>query len=330
MHHANAIRVQIQFIVLPNASATSPTRGACNEYGRWARIEWKFLFRGAAPPRGVYVNQSEAPCCPYHTRINTAHCSSNLEAKPSLTQDKLFIVLPCYNAAIGVTVSSGLTTLTVARVSTAGVVDVSTTWTSATAISMKTAASLDGSYFYIGTAVGLKGVAYGAAGVTGVAITTAAGSISTTEVVNNTLFASTVTSPYGVSKMYTVPLPTTSSSDTVISKIMSGTNTVGANHLTHHFTDVMDLYTAASGLTGTIGLLQRYSLVGSTWTMYANYPKSTIAYTDLLGAAQTAVGIKHMTGYRDSSTGRYMLAAVAYGAGNNGALLYVRAILPQT
>lgn len=161
--------------------------------------------------------------------------NSNVEGLMTLSGDGKFLVVPCYNAAVGTSaIPSG--PVTIARVDASGGVTTRTfpNMTTAGAQSFRSVVSLNASRYYLGTTYGLRTVVHGATVGTYTTPVTSATTLRGIALVplagtEGELYGAVTASPYGVARLYSqATLPTTSSSMSVVAAIMPGTQSSGS------------------------------------------------------------------------------------------------------
>ncbi|MDB5267684.1 MAG: hypothetical protein JWP58_724 [Hymenobacter sp.] len=226
-------------------------------------------------PAGVLVQSIPLPTTVSGTnRILTVAGSSTTDAGLTRSADGAYLVITGYDAAPGVTAVAGTAPATtnriVGRVAADGSVDTSTRLTDATG-NLRAGTTANGTSFYTaGSSGGVRYVPFGNNGTS----TVISGTPSNLRYVNTfggNLYVSSGSSPFiGVSQVGS-GLPTTSGQTTVL---LPGFPANGAvSPLAFYFADLNPLvpgvdvvYVADDGNTATGGGIQKFSLVGSTWT----------------------------------------------------------------
>lgn len=110
---------------------------------------------------------------------------------------------------------------------------------------------------------------------------------------DGSLYAVGATTPYGVARLLTAPLPTTAQAATLAGTYLPGTATAGAYVTNLWFDDAGTLYTCSYWGT-TPGSLQKYEFTGATWAQPSGWPKlaATLIFTHPTAGALTPYGIK--------------------------------------
>lgn len=154
------------------------------------------------------------------------------------------IAVGCYSSTIGGPTTAG-NWRTVATINFFGEVSTQTVFSMGTSEFIRGIATApDGSGFYIGGSLGLKYVAFGAQQVPATVLSTGTVLLRGMGVYQGNLYGAVATSPYGVSRLFDSPLPTSSNNITVLAQIMSGTSSSGSYTTNFHFDDTGALYVA--------------------------------------------------------------------------------------
>ena len=231
-------------------------------------------------PAGVLVQTIPLPTAVSgNNRILTVAGSSSTDGGLTRSANGAYLVMSGYDAAPGLAAVAGVAPATtnriVGRIGADGTIDTSTRLDDASG-NLRSAASVDGSGFYTSGSGG--GVRYVALGNTGNSVVVS-GTPSNLRYVNTfggNLYVSSGSSPFiGISQVGT-GLPTTSGQTTTLLPGMQGTTstTNGISPLAFYFADLSTtvpgvdvVYVADDGATTAGGGIQKWSLVGSTWTL---------------------------------------------------------------
>ncbi|MBF9220950.1 T9SS type A sorting domain-containing protein [Hymenobacter ruricola] len=240
-------------------------------------------------PAGVLVQTIPLPTATSgNNRSLTVAGSSSTDGGMTRSANGAYLVLAGYDAAPGTAAVAGLDPSTganriVGRVAADGTVDTSTRLTDATG-NLRSAATVDGSSFYTsGSSGGVRYVPYANAGAS-VVISGTPSNLRYVNTFGGNLYVSSGSSPYiGLSQVGT-GLPTTSGQTTTLLPGMQGTTstTAGISPLAFYFADLSTtvpgldvVYVADDGATATGGGIQKWSLVGSTWTLNGTITNAT-------------------------------------------------------
>lgn len=121
-------------------------------------------------------------------------------------------------------------------------------------------------------------------------------------------------SPYGVSRMFSAPLPTTNATIVdVNSGMLPGTSAAYLYVAGVHFTDDGSLW-VTNYIASTYGALYKFVFDGSSWTVASGFPKqpADLAYTAPGASTPTQpYGIKGITSYRNGD-GQLIMALTTY------------------
>jgi hypothetical protein len=230
--------------------------------------------------------------------------SSGTDAGLTRSADGRYLVLPGYNATPGTAALAGTTSAAnnrlIGRIAADGTINTTTRITDAfSGGNIRGAASANGSTFY---AVGNSGgVVYVPLANAAASTTISTGSPTNDRVVNifggNLYVTSGSTPAYGVSQVGT-GLPTTSgqAQKLLTNVVPTGGTAVAASPYSFFFTDQSPtvagpdvLYVADDGsATTTPGGIQKWSLVGSTWTLNGTIGTTAAALRGLTGAVSGA------------------------------------------
>ncbi|MDO7848206.1 IPT/TIG domain-containing protein [Hymenobacter sp. M29] len=239
-------------------------------------------------PAGVLVQTIPLPTAVSgNNRILTVAGSSSTDGGLTRSANGAYLVVGGYDAAPGTTgvaaLDPTLNNRIVGRVAADGTVDTSTRLTDATG-NLRSAASVDGTSFYTaGSTGGVRYVPFGnAAG--SVVITTSPSTLRYVNTFGGNLYVSTGSSPFiGLSQVGT-GLPTTAGQTTTLLPGMQGTTstTNGISPLAFYFADLSAtvpgvdvVYVADDGATAAGGGIQKWSLVGTTWTLNGTITNAT-------------------------------------------------------
>ncbi|ALW85802.1 hypothetical protein AUC43_12290 [Hymenobacter sedentarius] len=236
-------------------------------------------------PAGVLVQTIALPTAVAgNNSILTNTGSSTSDAVLTRSVNGAYLVLTGYDAAVGTLTLTATASATnnrvIGRVAADGTVDTSTrisdafSGTSASTANIRSAATVDGTAFYaVGSNTGVRYVPFGNSGT---AATTA---LSTAAPTNNrsvnifggNLYVSSASgSNFGISQVGT-GLPTTASQ--TITLLPGFPTTSGPSTYAFYFADLsttvpgVDVVYAVDDRTTTDGGIQKWSLVGSTWTL---------------------------------------------------------------
>ena len=236
-------------------------------------------------PAGVLVQTIALPTAATGANsILTNTGSSTSDAVLTRSANGAYLVLTGYDAAVGTATLTGTASTTnnriIGRVAADGTVDTSTrisdafSGTSATTANIRSAATVDGKAFYaVGSNTGVRYVPFGNSGM---AATTA---ISTATPINNravnifggNLYVSSASgTSFGVSQVGT-GLPTTASQ--TIAMLPGFPTAPGPSSYAFYFADLsttvpgVDVLYVADDRATAEGGIQKWSLVGSTWTL---------------------------------------------------------------
>ena len=220
--------------------------------------------------------------------------SSDAEGKITRFANGAGLVVAAYNNVDGQPFSTS--SFTAALVGVDGTVDYTTTWSSI-GNSIRGAATSDGSFLYVSTSGGLKGI--GARTQLSVPIdmtATGSASLSQVDIVNNDVYVYVVSYPYGVAKVFTAPLPpfAPQPAPTFSGLIMNGTSAAFSAGAAFLFESSSALW-VASYLTGLQRLTQ--ATPGGPWV--PDTPLRALAFNRSDGVLVTAAGIKSLAGARN-------------------------------
>ncbi len=231
--------------------------------------------------------------------------SSSTDAALTRSADGRYLVLPGYNATPGTltlaNTASATTNRLIGRIAADGTINTTTritdafSGTTSSGANIRGAASANGSAFY---AVGNSGgVVYVPLANTAASTTISTGSPTNDRVINifgGNLYVSSGSTPtYGIVQVGT-GLPTTSGqAQTLLTNVVpTGGTAVAASSYSFFFTDQSPtvagpdvLYVADDGNAATTpGGIQKWSLVGSTWTLNGTIGTTAAALRGLTGA----------------------------------------------
>lgn len=245
----------------------------------------------------------------------------------SRSVDGRYLVFPCYNQ---VTSASGTNTTlrTVVRIASDGVPDLTTTFvTNSVSELVRSAVSVDGSRFWVGTSNGVKLAEYGWAGRPQISVslnTTVRGItiLGLTQLWAATNNAGTTATNAGVARLSTAALPTAFGTSAVSGIIQFGRG-IG-NPYAVVFEDNVTAYVTAD--SDNIGL-HKFVWTGAAWANASGYPKPCAQVSFLDPATSTVVtpstsrGLKGLMGVTDPVTGVFTLVATTLGAGTSSYVL---------
>lgn len=252
-------------------------------------------------PAGVLVQSIPLPTTVSGTnRILTVAGSSTTDAGLTRSADGAYLVITGYDAAPGVTGVAGTAPATtnriVGRVAADGSIDTSTRLTDATG-NLRAGTTANGTSFYTaGSGGGVRYVPFGNNGTS----TVISGTPSNLRYVNTfggNLYVSSGSSPFvGVSQVGS-GLPTTSGQTTVLLPGFPANSAVSP--LAFYFADLNPavpgvdvVYVADDGNTTNGGGIQKFSLVGSTWTYNGTITGGTgLSIRGLDGQVRAAGGV---------------------------------------
>ncbi|GAB3869370.1 hypothetical protein GCM10028824_16220 [Hymenobacter segetis] len=226
-------------------------------------------------PAGGLVQSISLPTTVLGTnRILTVAGSSTTDAGLTRSADGAYLVITGYDAAPGVAAVSGTAPATtnriVGRVAADGSVDTSTRLTDATG-NLRAGTTANGTSFYTaGSSGGVRYVPFGNNG-TSTVISSTPSNLRYVNTFGGNLYVSSASSPFiGVSQVGS-GLPTTSGQTTVLLPGFPANSAVSP--LAFYFADLNPsvpgvdvVYVADDGNTSAGGGIQKFSLVGSTWT----------------------------------------------------------------
>jgi hypothetical protein len=267
----------------------------------------------------------------------TASGSATSEGGLSVSADGRFLVFGGYNAALGTTgVASSSAARTVGLLNGAGSVNTTTLLTDAGSNNLRSAASVDGSSVWVGSAA--TGVRYASTGATtSTQLSTTVANVRNVEIFGNQLYTSSSSGSTIRLGAVGTGLPTTSGQ--VITNLPGFAASTGSPYAFFF----ADLSSSVAGLdtlyvaddTASTGGVSKYSLVGSSWVSNGTVPGTTIrgltgsvsGNTVSLfatgGAALSA--ITDASGYNGSFTGSLTTLA---SAGTNTAFRGVAFLAP--
>ena len=248
-------------------------------------------------PAGVLVQTIALPTAAAGTNsILTNTGTSTSDAMLTRSANGAYLVLTGYDAALGTaaltTTASTANNRVIGRVAADGSVDTSTrisdafSGTTASAANIRSAASTDGTAFYAGGSnSGVRYVPFGNAAATAtVQVNTAPTNIRYVGVAGGNLYVSSGSSTtLGVSQIGT-GLPTTTGQ---ANSLLTGTSSVSP--YSFYFADLsttvagVDVLYVADDNSGA-GAIQKYSLVGSTWTLNGTVGPASAAVRGLAGS----------------------------------------------
>ncbi|MBH8557764.1 T9SS type A sorting domain-containing protein [Hymenobacter negativus] len=226
-------------------------------------------------PAGVLVQSIPLPTAVSGTnRILTVAGSSTTDAGLTRSADGAYLVITGYDAAPGVAAVAGTAPATtnriVGRVAADGSIDTSTRLTDATG-NLRAGTTVNGTSFYTaGSSGGVRYVPFGNNG-TSTVISSTPSNLRYVNTFGGNLYVSSGSSPFiGVSQVGS-GLPTTSGQTTVLLPGFPANSAVSP--LAFYFADLNPsvpgvdvVYVADDGNTAAGGGIQKFSLVGSTWT----------------------------------------------------------------
>ncbi|MVN74808.1 T9SS type A sorting domain-containing protein [Hymenobacter sp. HMF4947] len=218
--------------------------------------------------------------------------SSTADASLSRSADGRYLILPGYNAAAGTaavaTTASATTNRLIGRIGADGVLNATTrisdafSGTTGSGVNIRGAASANGSSFYAVGSAG--GVVYTTFGNTGASTTLSTGSPTNLRSVNifgGNLYVSSSSSPtFGVLQVGT-GLPTAAGQ--TLALLNGFSTTTGPSSYGFFFTDQsaavpgLDVVYVADDRATADGGIQKWSLVGTTWTLNGTIGGSTTA-----------------------------------------------------
>jgi len=270
-------------------------------------------------PAGVLVQTLALPTTATGTNsILTNTGSSTSDAVLTRSVDGRYLVLTGYDAAVGTTALTTTASATnnriIGRVAANGTIDTSTrigdafSGTSASGANIRSAATVDGTAFYaVGSNTGVRYVPFGTAGATATtAITTAAPTNNRSVGIygGNLYVASASGANFGISQVGT-GLPTTGTQ--TIAQLPGFPTASGPSPYAFYFADLsttvagVDVVYIADDRAAPDGGIQKWSLVGSTWTLNGT----------IVSAATTSPALRGLNGQTTGTT----VSLVASGNG---------------
>ncbi|GAA4353623.1 hypothetical protein GCM10023185_14450 [Hymenobacter saemangeumensis] len=224
-------------------------------------------------------------------RILTNTGSSSTDATLSRSEDGRYLVLTGYDAAPGTATVAGTTSATVnrviGRIAADGTINTSTVVNDAfSAGNIRSAATVDGANFYaVGSNSGVRYVPFGGTGAS-TAINSAPTNIRVVEIADGNLYVSAASGTYqGISQVGT-GLPTTTGQ--TVTQLPGFPTASGPQPYEFFFADLstsepgVDVVYVADDRTSSPGGIQKWSLVGGTWTLNGSIA-STLAVRGLDG-----------------------------------------------
>jgi hypothetical protein len=236
-------------------------------------------------PAGVLVQTIALPTATTGANsILTNTGSSSSDALLTRSVDGRYLVLTGYDAAVGTAsltaTPSATTNRIIGRVAADGTVDTSTrladafSGSSTSGANIRSAATVDGTAFYaVGSNTGVRYVPFGNAAATATtAVTTAAPTNNrVVNIFNGNLYISSASGSFqGISQVGT-GLPTTGPQP--ITQLAGFPTATGPQPYAFYFADLsttvpgVDVVYVADDRTASPGGIQKWSLVGSTWTL---------------------------------------------------------------
>ena len=272
-------------------------------------------------PTGTLVQTVALPVANAGTALAFSETgSSTADASLTRSADGRYLILPGYNATPGTAAVASTTAAAnnrlIARIAADGTINTSTRLSDAfSAGNIRGAASADGSSFY---AVGNNtGVVYTTLGNTGTSTTISTGlptNLRTINIVRGNLYVSSASgTTQGIAQVGT-GLPTTTGQ--VITPLTGFPTATGPSSYAFFFADLsatvpgVDVVYIADDRTTADGGIQKWSLVGSTWTLNGTIASTTAAVRGLAGST-SATGVSLLA---SSATSLY---AVTDNAGYN-------------
>ncbi|MFD2717168.1 IPT/TIG domain-containing protein [Hymenobacter monticola] len=237
-------------------------------------------------PAGVLVQTIPLPTAVAgNNRILTVSGSSSTDGGMTRSANGAYLVVTGYDVAVGTTgvaaTASATNNRIVGRIAADGTVDTSTRIDDAySGNNLRSATTVDGTAFYTaGSGGGVRYVPFanpgGTSGTT-VSISTTPSNLRYVNTFGGNLYISSGSSPYiGLSQVGT-GLPTTAGQTATLLPGFPGTtsSTVGVSPLAFYFADLSTtvpgvdvVYVADDGATTAGGGIQKWSLVGGTWTL---------------------------------------------------------------
>ena len=236
-------------------------------------------------PAGVLVQTLALPTAAAGTNsILTNTGSSTSDAVLTRSANGAYLILTGYDAAVGTaaitTTAAATNNRIIGRVAANGTIDTSTrigdafSGTSANGANIRSAASVDGTAFYaVGSNTGVRYVPFGTAAATATtALTTAAPTNNRSVGVHggNLYVASASGANFGISQVGT-GVPTTASQ--TITQLPGFPTATGPSPYAFYFADLstavagVDVVYIADDRATADGGIQKWSLVGGTWTL---------------------------------------------------------------
>jgi hypothetical protein len=270
-------------------------------------------------PAGVLVQTLALPTAASGTNsILTNTGSSTSDAVLTRSADGRYLVLTGYDAAVGTltltATASSTNNRVIGRVAANGTIDTSTrigdafSGTSTSGANIRSAATVDGTAFYaVGSNTGVRYVPFGTAGATATtALTTAAPTNNRAVGIygGNLYLASASGSNFGISQVGT-GLPTTGPQ--TITQLPGFPTATGPSPYAFYLADLsttvpgVDVVYIADDRAAPDGGIQKWSLVGSTWTLNGT----------IVSAAATSPSLRGVNGQTTGTT----VSLVASGNG---------------
>ncbi len=257
------------------------------------------LFLDEYTPAGVFVQTIALPTAVSGSnRILTTAGTSTSEGLMTRTVDGAYLLIPGYDAAPGSTgpvAASNINTSTsatynriVGRVAPDGTFDTSTRLTAFSAGSPRGVAALDGSAFYVsGSNSGVNYVTFGSTGAS-TNISSAPANTRALSIFGGQLYLTAGSGAFqGVSTVGTGTPTTTGQTTTQLAGFPTAT---GPSPYGFYFADLstsvagLDVVYVADDRNTAAGGIQKWSLVGSTWTLNGTIASTTALLRGLTGS----------------------------------------------
>jgi hypothetical protein len=255
---------------------------------------------------GARLQSIPLPTGAYNAATGAASCvvsaGSTTEGHLWRTADGGAVLVPCWSLPVdaGVTYNASLRKV-VGVVRPTGALDTSTSWVDG-ANTFRSVVGADTSYFYLGTSLGIRGVAYGAAGpnATSAALSNTAQSFRGLTLYGGAVYGASIAR----SAVVTVPGLSQASSGAAITVLPGMAGTDGTiNGL--HFENATTLWTTSFTPNSAGGAsLLRYTLAGGFWNVTASLSYWTFTWN---GVAVNTTGGRGIVSFVDASSGHFTL-----------------------
>lgn len=233
--------------------------------------------------------------------------SATSEGGLSLSADGRYLLFGGYDAALGTAVTpllSAATPRTIGRIDASGNLDTSTVLGNGEfgGSNFRSVASIDGNLLYAGGngatgAGGVRTITYGtqtSGGNPGVLIETGIQNVRRVSIQNNQLYISAQTSAQGLVGVGSVGSGVPNTSGQLVSTLINTAGTPTGSNYDFYFASTTTCYVADTNSTATVGGVQRWDLVGSSW----------VRQYILSGGLST--GISGLTGRTDGAGNVYL------------------------